>query len=239
MKKKIGFYGYPPEDRITFYKNQGYQFLDLDIDFNAPDLGLVPATTCQIIKNIIYNAFFYKEDLELILATTGEDKCDSGRFAAWFLQRYGFKVEFSHNTNLKKRPIVVCDSNLPLVDKINIVMDSIVLDSKKGKVFKPLQKPSVGFWGVPPHDFDLLELFPSTTAIYGWIRCVEAGTPSDLELETFVEPGVKTVFFTQTFCPKGILAKELAEKHQGLYIDQEKKTTHSLKAKIQAFLRLC
>ena len=105
--------------------------------------------------------------------------------------------------------------------------------------FKQLEQPEAGFWGVPPNDFALLELFPPTTAVYGWVRCVEAGVPADLELETYVKPGVKTVFFTQSFCSKGILARELAEKHHGLFIDQEKTTTQSLKAKVQAFLRLC
>lgn len=237
MKGKIGFYGYPPEEVLISYIQKGYEFIDLDIDYNKPDTALLPAAGCQIIKNIINNAFYYKNDIELIIATVGEDKCDSGRFAAMLLRDYGFNVLFTSNMNKKPRAIKICDSDLSLKDKINRVMDGI-LDKNLYKGNFNKVEPSFGFWGVPPNDFDILELFPDDTVVLGWVRCVEAGVPADLELEAYVPEGLKTVFFTQSFCAKGMLAKNLAEKHEGLYIDLERFATHSIKAKIEAFLRL-
>ena len=95
-----------------------------------------------------------------------------------------------------------------------------------------------GFWGVPPNDLSILNLFPDTTHVYGWTRCVEAGTPADLDLEMYVNPNVPTVFYAQAFCSKAQLAKYLADKYNGLYIDIDDYASSSVKAKIEAFLRL-
>lgn len=234
---KIGFYGYPPEDILFEYQQKGYEFIDLDVDFGVPDAALLPQVTCQIIKNIVNNALFFRHEIELVLATVGEDKCDSGRFIVWLLRQEGIQVRETTNQNKHKRPLIISTSNLPLRDKIDLIMNRIVrpviIPSHQRVV-----RPAFGFWGVPPNDFSILDLFPDETAVYGWVRCVEAGVPGDLELELFVESGVKMVFFTQSFCAKAIFARQLAEKYQGLYIDLEKNATHSIHAKIQAFLRL-
>ena len=74
--------------------------------------------------------------------------------------------------------------------------------------------------------------------MYGWIRCCEAGVPADIEMEMFVDENVPTVFYSQAFCAKGQLAKYLADKYSGLYIDIDDYSTNSIKAKIEAFLRL-
>ena len=99
-------------------------------------------------------------------------------------------------------------------------------------------KPEFGFWGVPPNDLSVLELFPNTTHVYGWTRCVEAKTPADIELEMQIDKDVPTVFYSQAFCSKAQLAKYLADKYNGLYIDIDDVATNSVKAKIEAFLRL-
>ena len=85
---------------------------------------------------------------------------------------------------------------------------------------------------------NLLELFPDETHVYGWIRCVEAKRPADMELEVFVDDNVPTVFFAQTFCAKMQLAKYLAKKYDGMYVDADDSASNSVKAKITAFLRL-
>ncbi len=234
--KKIGFYGYPPKELIKKFLDKKYDFIDLDIDYKVPDSGILPSITCQIIKNIMNNAIFYKKDIETIIATIGEAKCDSGRFIADLLKDMGFKVILCSNRNTIRGELKISNSDIPLIDKISMIMVSIIKEIKLPK-FKKV-KPEFGFWGVPPNDFSILELFPDETAVYGWTRCVEAGVPADLELENYIEKGVKTVFFTQSFCSKTILAKYLAEKHEGLFIDMEKMATHSIKAKIEAFIRL-
>ncbi len=99
-------------------------------------------------------------------------------------------------------------------------------------------EPTHGFWGVPPNDFRILGLFPPATHIYGWTRCVEAGRPADMDLECFVDPGVPTVFFTQSFCAKQDLAHYLAEKHGGLEVDCHREINDSIMAKVEAFIKL-
>ena len=102
----------------------------------------------------------------------------------------------------------------------------------------PQCKPQFGFWGVPPNDLSVLELFPNTTHVYGWTRCVEAKTPADIELEMQIDKDVPTVFYSQAFCSKAQLAKYLADKYNGLYIDIDDYASNSIKAKVEAFLRL-
>jgi hypothetical protein len=100
-------------------------------------------------------------------------------------------------------------------------------------------KPTAGFWGVPPRDFSILDLFPDTTHIYGWTRCMENKTPADHELELHYNPDIPTVFYAQSFCAKTALARHLADKHPlGLYLDSDVTAGGSAKAKIQAFLEL-
>ncbi|MHB1001662.1 MAG: hypothetical protein ACYC27_20685 [Armatimonadota bacterium] len=233
----IGYWGCPPRD-VMAKVTRSYPFdafIDLDIDMNAPSTGLVPDAYCQIITNIIDNAVHLKRELRVIIAPVGEDKCDGGRFAALILRDLGFDLIEVRNTETNRQDISIATSNLPLLDKVNRITDSVWHPKKKH--YKSIQ-PTHGFWGVPPHDMRLLELFPNTTHVYGWLRCVEAGVPADLDLEMEVDPGIPTIFYSQTFCQKNILARYLADKYHGLYIDCDGMITNSVVAKITAFLRL-
>ena len=247
--KKIGFWGYPPPQKISDLKNKYPQaeWVDLDIDFGAEKTNILPESYCKIIKNIIDNTLFIKPDL--ILAPIGKDKCDSGWFASKVLIDNGFNVVQTIFEDLEpKREIKICRSDLPLYDKVNMITASIIKpeilnlgythavipsnNTSKNALFTP------GFWGVPPNDLEILKLFPDTTHVYGWIRCVEAGTPADLDLEMYVNPNVPTVFYAQAFCSKTQLAKYLADKYNGLYVDIDDYASSSIKAKIEAFLKL-
>ena len=188
----------------------------------------------EIIKNIINNS------LEInpikIVAPIGKDKCDSGWFAAQLLKDKGFDVvETKYEQTEKRNEIIISKSNLPLFDKVNMIMDNIISPVKYNL---PQVKPKFGFWGVPPNDLEILKLFPNETHLYGWIRCVEAGTPADIELEMYVDEDVPTVFYSQAFCSKAQLAKYLADKYNGLYIDIDDYASNSIRAKIEAFIRL-
>ena len=137
---------------------------------------------------------------------------------------------------------------MPLYEKVTSITDSIInpkiLEKSYTKAEIPKENTSnsplftPGFWGVPPNDLEILKLFPNTTHVYGWVRCVEAGTPADLDLEMYVNPNVPTVFYAQAFCSKSQLAKYLADKYNGLYVDIDDYASSSIKAKIEAFLRL-
>lgn len=245
--QKIGFWGYPRPDVIeeTKLKYPNAEWIDLDIDFGYPKTNILPESYCKIIKNIIDNTMFLKPDL--IIAPIGKDKCDSGWFASKILTDMGFNVitTIYEETN-NKQEIIICRSNLPLYDKIQLITANIIhqavttyqsaLIPENNNSSNPLFTP--GFWGVPPNDLEILKLFPDTTHVYGWTRCVEAGAPADLDLEMYVNPNVPTVFYAQAFCSKAQLAKYLADKYNGLYIDIDDYASGSIKAKIEAFLRL-
>lgn len=235
----IGFWGYPDPDIINKLKNQypSATWLDLDIDFKHPDSEILPQAYCKIIKNIINNAIFYKKDLIEIIGPIGKDKCDSGWFAAKLLKDMGFDViESIYEKIDERKPLLISTSNLPLFDKVNLIMDNIINPVQSRDTSN--ETPQFGFWGVPPNDLEILKLFPDSTHVYGWMRCVEAGVPADIELEMYVDEDVPTVFYSQAFCAKAQLAKYLADKYNGLYIDIDDMANNSVRAKIEAFLRL-
>jgi len=264
--KAIGIWGYPnPEILLQIRKKYpNHEIIDLDVNYETPNSGILPDAYCRIIRNIIDNAIALKENLEIIIASVGEEKCDSGRFAAKILEDMGFNVvQTKFNESKESFSTPISTSNLPLKDKILAIMDGVIDISlrhceqreaihslSKGlwiassqaprnddKILKQIP-PEYGFWGVPPNDLSFLELFPDTTHVYGWTRAVEAGRPADIELEMFVEKNTPTVFFAQTFCAKMQLAKYLAKKHNGLYVDVDDKASNSVKAKIEAFIKL-
>ena len=242
MKDIIAFWGYPRIELIekTKKENPSAVWVDLDIDYNYPDLKFIPDNYCTIIKNIYNNAFFLKDRIIKVLAPIGKDNCDSAYFIAHILKENGFDIEFSTfedkcpDINNLKLPI--SKSNLPLKEKIELITKNIY-ERKDYSYLKEI-KPSFGFWGVPPNDLDILNIFPNNTHVFGWSRAVEAGYPGDWELETYYDKNLPTVFFTQSFCSKTTVAKYLANKSGGLLIDIDTIPTNSIKAKIEAFIKL-
>ena len=103
LNKKIGFYGYPAPEVIQEYKLKfpDYEWIDLDIDFNAQDFKILPEAYCKIVKNIINNSLEFKP--EFILASVGKEKCDSGMFASKLLKDMGFKVVETKFENINNR----------------------------------------------------------------------------------------------------------------------------------------
>ncbi len=232
----IGFWGYPNPKIVEKTKKEypNAEWIDLDIDFGYQDKNILPDSYCKIVKNIINNTV--KLNPEKIIAPIGKDKCDSGWFAAKLLKDLGYNVEESIYENLENPyPIEICTSSMPLYDKFVTITDNIV---ERKEIITTQCQPKFGFWGVPPNDLELLKLFPDETHVYGWTRCVEAGTPADIDLEMYVDEDVPTVFYAQAFCAKSQLAKYLADKYNGLYIDIDDYANNSIKAKIEAFLRL-
>ena len=238
-KRKIGFWGVPKPEIIEEYKLKfpDDEFVDLCMLHGAKKTNILPDTTCKIISNIMDNAIFFKDDLDMIIASVGAEKCDSGRFVAKILKDMGFNITFSTNEIYEntKIHVPISTSNLPLGEKISRITANII---KKDDTAYEYCEPKIGFWGVPPNDFGFLGLFPDETHVFGWTRCVEAGRPADTELEMYVDENLPTVFFAQTFCNKMQLAKYLAKKHGGLFIDVDDYATNSTKAKIQAYMRL-
>ena len=241
-KDIIAFWGYPRIELIkeTKQKHKDALWVDLDINYNYPDLKFLPDNYCTIIKNIYNNAIYLKDRIIKILAPIGKDKCDSGYFISKILKEQGFCVIESifedecKDINLIKTPI--SRSNLPLKTKIELTTKNIY-EQKDYSHLKEI-KPKFGFWGVPPDNLDILDIFPNETEIFGWTRAVEAGYPADWKIETYARKDIPTVFFTQAFCSKTLVAKYLANKYEGLLIDIDSTPTNSIKAKLEAFIKL-
>ena len=241
-KNIIAFWGYPEISLIQKTKNEfpNALWVDLDIDYNYPKSNFTPSAYCTIIKNIFDNAFYLKDKIIKVLAPIGKDKCDSAYFVAEILKEQGFNIvtsifeEKCPSINDLKLPI--CKSNLPLKEKIELITKNIY--EMKDYSHLEQSKPAFGFWGVPPNDLSVLDVFPNNTWVYGWSRAVEAKYPADWEIETYVDKDIPTVFFTQAFCSKTVVAKYLANKYDGLCIDIDAIPSNSIKAKIEAFLRL-
>ena len=233
----IGYWGHPPLTLLGHYRRGlGQGLVDLDVDMGYPETRVLPAAYCRIIRNIVDNALALRDELSLIIASVGEEKCDQGRFAALVLRDMGFPVVETRNTKpAGRRQVSIGTSDLPLREKVLRIMETV---HTPNTVCYRRCRPTMGYWGVPPHDLRLLDLFPATTHVYGWTRCVEAGCPADLEQEVLVDEGVPTVFFAQAFCAKQQLARYLAEKHGGLCIDADGEITSAIAARVEAFIRL-
>ena len=67
---------------------------------------------------------------------------------------------------------------------------------------------------------------------------MEAKVPADLELEMMVRENWPTVFYAQAFCSKNSLAKYLAKKQNGLYVEVDDVLDNSVRSKIEAYLTL-
>ena len=67
---------------------------------------------------------------------------------------------------------------------------------------------------------------------------MENKAPDNLKIELCVNPEIPTVFFAQSFCQKSMLAKYLAHKYNGLFVDVDAQLDDSTRAKVIAFLTL-
>lgn len=239
----IGYYGFPSR-RILREARERFgtdlELVDLDVAAGAPDSGLLNTTTCRIIANIIDNAVHLSGKLAAVVADVGESKCDRGRHAAFILREIGFNVIESRfpGDEFENRELIYSTGRGKLSDRINMIMDTVVDPEIPAPEEMEKCEATHGFWGVPPHDFRILEVFPESSHIYGWTRCVEAGRPGDLDMECSVDEDVPTVFFTQSFCAKQDLAHHLANRYNGLYVDCHRSVNHSIISKVEAFIKL-
>ncbi|MEI6092561.1 MAG: hypothetical protein WCQ47_02635 [bacterium] len=239
---KIGFVGVPPFELISKYKqiSKPSDWFDLDVPVcgvsKKTSMLYLPDTTCSVIQTILANVINIRP--EVILAPTGPCKCDSMRFLLPIIRRIMPNVEIIECVNNDTRDFghPISESALPLLEKFNLITNNVLeLDPS----LKPERvEPAAGFWGVPPYDFSILKLFPDNTHVFGWTRCMENKTPHKMDLELYVPCGLPIVFFSQAFCQKNILAKELASRHKGLYVEVDGLMDKSTQAKISAFLEL-
>jgi hypothetical protein len=240
----VGFFGAPPRDILCdAVRRHDALLVDLDVAYRAPGTKTLPKAYCHIIRNCVDNALALRDELVCVVAATGREKCDAGRFAARLLEEtLKAEVLFTENHRLGPRlPPLLSEARGSLKKRAVRIMRGIATDLDETERTEALEarcSATHGFWGTPPHPIALLDLFPETTHIFGWTRCVEMGRPADLALEMTVPADLPIVFFSQGFCQKAALAKHLAEKHRGIHVDCHDVMNAAVQAKIEAFIRL-
>ena len=237
MNKIIGIVGVPPLEIIRQINKEQGKIVDLD-ELQLP-LPMnrethLPQVYCAILRTVLLNAM--NLPLDRVYVDVGRGKCDCALHVATVLQDFlTIPVIATRNQDSEGFGYPICRSNLPLKEKLQKITRGV--RSCEPSPDCPPSVPAAGFWGVPPRDFALLSLFPNSTHVYGWTRCMENKTPADIELESYYNPAVPTVFFAQSFCAKTALAKHLAERHpKALYVDCDVNASSSVRAKIEAFL---
>jgi hypothetical protein len=236
----VGIVGVPPLAVMAILEQQGAIIHDLDESIVQRDMEetilYLPRAYCAILRTVAMNSFHL--DLRAIIIDVGPGKCDCALHLATILaDRLPIPVLKTRNVDSTPFGTPLCTAELALPDKISRICRSI--QTTAGHAPLPACRATAGFWGVPPRDFSLLALFPTTTHVFGWTRCMENKTPADLDLESLCNPDLPTVFFAQTFCAKTALAKHLASRHpHALFLDNDITAGSSTRAKIQAFLEL-
>lgn len=237
----VGIVGMPPLAVIRALNQQGITILDLDEPLVREDIEtaspFLPRVYCAILRTAVVNALHLK--LDAIFIDTGPGKCDCALHTATILaQALPIPVIRTSNSDNFSYGTPLCRTAMDLVRRMGAITAGVKSAAPYGDVPAACE-PAAGFWGVPPRDFSLLELFPDRTHIYGWTRCMENKTPADHALESVCNHGVPTVFFAQSFCAKTALARYLAKNHpRALYLDVDLHTGSSARAKVQAFLEL-
>jgi hypothetical protein len=239
--KKVGIVGVPPLHCIKTLHRRKVEILDLDAMLVVEDMestvALLPRVYCAILRTVVLNAMHLK--LDAIILDVGPGKCDGALYVAAVLEdSLDIPVIRTVNVDDEAFGTPLCRAEMDMTKKFLAITER-VKSPQKMNYPPPTCRPTAGFWGVPPRDFSILSLFPDTTHVYGWTRCMENKTPADIDLEAHFNPEVPTVFFAQSFCAKTALARLLAKKHpHALYLDIDINTGSSAKAKIQAFLEL-
>ena len=239
---RIGIVGIPPVSIISKLNQVQAIIHDLDeplvkvdIETAAPHL---PRVYCAILRTAVINALHL--NLDAIYIDVGPGKCDCALHVATILEDIlSIPVIQTRNHDATPFGYPLCRTKGSLMERMQKITRGVQSAKHYHCEKYPACRPIAGFWGVPPRDFSVMELFPASTHIYGWTRCMENKTPADTDLESYFNPEVPTVFFAQSFCAKTALAKFLAAKHpKGLYLDIDVTCGSSARAKIQAFLEL-
>jgi hypothetical protein len=239
--KTVGIVGMPPLEVIRELNTNNTVIHDLDTPMIKADIELtapyLPRVYCAILRTVVLNALHIP--LDAIYIDVGPGKCDCALHAATVLEdMLTIPVYRTRNEDMTGFGTPVSRSKMGLLQKFERITEGVKTAGKSNETPDP-SVPTAGFWGVPPRDFSILELFPDTTHIYGWTRCMENKTPANHDLELYCNKSIPTVFYAQSFCAKTALARHLAIRHpHGLYLDSDVTAGGSAKAKIQAFLEL-
>ncbi len=199
----------------------------------------LPRVYCAILRTVVLNCMHL--ELNKIYIDVGRGKCDAALHVSTILENMlDIPVIRTINNDTQGVGYPICQTKMPLIKKMEAITSSVGKAEAADNDAYPPCPPTAGFWGVPPKDWALLNLFPDSTHVYGWTRCMENKTPADMGLESYVNRTIPTVFFAQSFCAKTALALHLANRHpRGLFVDSDVTVSASVRAKIEAFFELC
>jgi len=237
----VGIIGLPSQGLLDKFRGQDMVDLDCPLQGTLSHEAVesrCPKIFCAVLTTCFTNAILVKPDV--ILSDVGGGKCEGARYLCAVLRDLLPSTEIiaEENNDSVRRPVTTGECyTVPLRERMQRIVDKIIKPDLPDFP-KSDSPPKAGFWGVPPRDFRILEGFPDETIIFGWSRCLDSRTPADLELEMEVPSDVPTVFFSQAFCQKSILARSLAETHDGLFVECDEKVDNSTLLKIEAFLKL-
>ena len=239
--RRVGIVGIPPLDVIRQLEEEQCQVFDLDepivtssIEAASPFL---PRVYCAILRTAVVNSL--KLHLDAIYIDVGPGKCDCAEHTATVLEDSlpATQVIRTKNQDCVDFGVPLCTSDMPLLERMCAITASVRSSAAHNP--RTFCQATAGFWGVPPRDFSLLSLFPDSTHVFGWARCMENKTPDNIALEKHCDFSIPTVFFAQSFCAKTALAQHIANRHpMALYLDCDVHAGASAKAKIQAFFEL-
>ncbi|MBU0485823.1 MAG: hypothetical protein KKB30_15070 [Proteobacteria bacterium] len=239
--QQVGIVGVPPLPTIQALHDNNIIIHDLDAILVKADLEnsvpYLPRVYCAILRTVVINAMNLK--LDAIFIDTGPGKCDAAFHVSTILKE-NLKIPIIRTSNNDHQGFgyPLCLTRMNPTEKLVAITEGVKSPVPLTNPPDPCH-PTAGFWGVPPRDFSIMKLFPDTTHVYGWTRCMENKTPADADLEALYNPEVPTIFFAQSFCAKTALARMLANKHpRALYLDIDVHTGSSARAKIQAFFEL-
>ncbi|MEN8199740.1 MAG: hypothetical protein ABFR63_06660, partial [Thermodesulfobacteriota bacterium] len=200
-QKRVGIVGIPPLSIMEKLESSEVELFDLDEPQGRVDLEsaspFLPRVYCGILRTVVANSLAIRP--ETIYIDTGPGKCDCAVHTAIVLEDMlpESRIVKCRNQDDIAYGTPLCRTRMDLLEKMVAITASV--QSTSPYLELPACRASAGFWGVPPRDFSLLSLFPDTTHVYGWARCMENKTPDNLELEQYFNPDIPTVFFAQSF----------------------------------------
>jgi hypothetical protein len=148
-RRRIGFAGCPPEEVLA--PRRAGELIDLDnlVEGVAHRSdSLLPRTTCRIIRRILDNALAL--DLDEIVIDEGYGKCDTARGLADVLEELlDIPIIRTQNDNRVGAGTPISDSDLPLVRKIELILDGLARPTVGAHGHAPLPlafTPVIGYW---------------------------------------------------------------------------------------------
>lgn len=195
-RQRVGIVGVPPLSVMKSLAAPHITIFDLDEPQGRIDIETaspyLPRVYCGILRTVIANSLLIRPDI--IYIDTGPGKCDCAVHTATVLEDTLPETRIVRTKNQDRTDFgtPLCKTRMNLLEKMQAITASVQAPMPYKKLH-PCE-PVAGFWGVPPRDFSLLNLFPDTTHVYGWARCMENKTPDNMELELHYNPNVPTVF---------------------------------------------